>query len=197
MEAAWRSRLDAAPTAARSRRRLFAARSLRRIGARAAVAIMAGLIVGSLVFAASRAAGPLYGARLALLDAELPSDPASRLDDQIANAQVRLAEASDAEAQGDGGALVAALAAYGTDAATLAPTTGAGAGRALAAVEQHREGAGLTDRGGRPPPPSRTTRRSRIRSRTRATPTLRGRGLAPVPMARYDPPMLTEVEPCA
>ena len=139
MEQAWRARLDAKPAPARVRRRhLFSGWSARRLGISAAAAVLAGLLVGSSAFAASRAGGPLYATRLAMEDLALPSDPASRLEAEIAQAQTRLAEATDAEARGDNGALGASLAAYGTTLAILQDATGTGADRALQAVEFHR-----------------------------------------------------------
>jgi uncharacterized membrane protein YgcG len=138
MEAAWRTRI--APEAASRRWHLpFSGWSARRVGLAATAAVFAGLLVGSSTFAASRAGGPLYGARIAVEDALLPSDPAARVQAQIANAQVRLAEAYDAEARRDEGAMAAALAAYETDATTLSAVTGPDASMALAAVEQHRD----------------------------------------------------------
>ncbi|HEY5628029.1 MAG TPA: hypothetical protein VIR16_00830 [Candidatus Limnocylindrales bacterium] len=148
MEAAWRSRLQSESEARRTGRRSVAAGrrwipfstwNLRRISLAASAAVFAGLLLGTSVFAASRAGGPLYGARIALEDVTLPADPASRLQAQIANAQVRLAEAYDAESRNDQVALTAALSAYSVDATTLAETTGPGTAQALAAVEQHRD----------------------------------------------------------
>ena len=135
MEAAWRARIEAGP--ARRRRAMFAGWSLRRFGTATATAVLAGLIVGSAAFATSRAGGPLYGARIAVEDMTLPTDPAARLEAQIAHAQARLAEASQAEARHDDGALAAAIAAYGDSVTELETTTGPGAGRALEAVQFH------------------------------------------------------------
>ncbi len=137
MEAAWRSRIEADPTP-RRRHLPFSSWSLRRVSLAASAAVFAGLLLGSSVFAASRAGGPLYEARIALEDATLPADPAARLQAQIANAQVRLAEAYDAEARNDPGALAAALHAYVEDATSLAQATGPDAPQVLAAMQQHR-----------------------------------------------------------
>jgi hypothetical protein len=137
MEAAWRAHLG--PESASRRWHLpFARWHARRVGLAATAAVLAGLCIGTSAFAASRAGGPLYDTRIAIEDALLPADPAARVQAQIANAQMRLAEAYDAESRGDGGALDAALRAYGDDAASLAAVSGPGADLALAAVEQHR-----------------------------------------------------------
>lgn len=137
MEAAWRLRLDADPAPAR-RRGLFAGWSSRRVGAALSAAVLAGLLVGSSAFAASRAGGPLYGPRLVLEDLTLPADPVSRLEARIAQAQTRLAEASDAEIRRDDNALGAALTAYEQALGSIESTTGSDAGRALEAVRFHQ-----------------------------------------------------------
>ena len=93
--------------------------------------------MGSSAFAASRAGGPLYTARLSLETLTLPSDPAARLDAEVAQAQSRLAEIVDASARGDQGALGAAVAAYESSVDELAGTTGAPADRVLEAVQFH------------------------------------------------------------
>jgi hypothetical protein len=146
MEEAWRRRLDlvdaGTPTAAvpaqRRRRRLFASWSARRISVSLAAAMLAGLLLGSTAFAASRAGGPLYDTRLALEELTLPSDPASRVEVEIAWAQARLAEIVEASSRDDQGALSAALAAYERTVDTLGATTGEPADRALEAVASHR-----------------------------------------------------------
>ena len=152
MEEAWRRRIaagDAAAAAAGStpsaraarsapHRGLFAGWSVRRLGVTFAAAVMAGLLVGSSVFAGSRAGGPLYGARLALEELALPSDAASYLEAEIARAQTRLAEIVDASARGDQTALAASIAAYEATVAKLERETGAGAQRALEDFRQHR-----------------------------------------------------------
>ena len=137
METAWRSKIEA-DSASRRWRIPFASWSARRVATAAVAAVFAGLMVGSSVFAASRAGGPLYDTRVALENAMMPSDPAARLQAEIAAAQMRLAEAYDAEVRGDQGALAAALHAYSQEATTLATATGPSAGQALAAIEQHR-----------------------------------------------------------
>ena len=139
MEHAWRARLESLPAAPARRRTPFAHWSPRRLATTGAAAVLAGLLVGSSAFAASRAGGPLYGVRLAVEDATLPADPSARLQAEIANAQARLAEAYDAEVRGDQGALTAALSAYGEDATTLAAATGPSAEQALAALQQHQD----------------------------------------------------------
>lgn len=137
MEAAWRQHLAAAPAPGR-RRGLFSGWGVRRVSAVLSAAVLAGLLVGSSAFAGSRAGGPLYGPRLALEDLTLPTDPASRLEAEIAQAQTRLAEASDAEARHDDNALGAAVAAYERTLGTLEATTGSEAARALEAVRFHQ-----------------------------------------------------------
>jgi hypothetical protein len=136
MEQAWRAHLGAP---ARSRRHgLFAGWSVRRIALSAGAAVLAGLLVGSSAFGASRAGGPLYGTRLVIEELTLPTDPASRLEAELARAQTRLAEATDAEARHDDGAMAASLAAYGDTLADIEDATGDGSSRALQAVELHR-----------------------------------------------------------
>ncbi len=95
------------------------------VAAAFAVVLLAG---GAL--AASHAGGPLYGARLWLEDATLPSDPDARLDAETAHLQARLDEAAAAGAVGDAGALRAALDAYGRTLETAASITGANTDRA-------------------------------------------------------------------
>ena len=138
METAWRSRIDA-EASSRRWRLPFSGWSGRRVATAASAAVFAGLLVGSSAFAASRAGGPLYDTRIAIEDAMLPSNPAARLQAQIANAQVRLAEAYDAEIRGDQGALTAALQAYAQDASALAATTGPSTDQVLMALQQHRD----------------------------------------------------------
>jgi hypothetical protein len=138
---AWQRRLEGQPATDRARSGrpgLFAAWSPRRLGASVAAALLAGLLVGSSVFAASRAGGPLYEARLTLETMTLPSDPDARLEAELAQAQSRIAEAVEAAARNDQGALAAALSAYGRSLDDLAATTGGPADRALQAVEFHR-----------------------------------------------------------
>jgi hypothetical protein len=137
MEVAWRARFAAEQPAAARHGRRGVSRS-QRLMVSAVAAVVVGLAVGSSVFAASRAGGPLFGVRIAIEDATLPSDPAARIQGEIAHAQTRLAEAYEAEVRGDSGAMTAALRAYEDEAATLGATTGGSAGQALAAVQQHR-----------------------------------------------------------
>jgi hypothetical protein len=140
MEEAWRrhiARADAAAPPAR-RRGLFAGWSMRRVSATLAAAVMAGLLVGSTAFAASRAGGPLYGTRLAIEEIALPGEADARLEAEMARAQTRLAEIVDASARGDQGALTASVAAYEGVIGTLDRETGAGAQRALETIRLHR-----------------------------------------------------------
>ncbi len=140
LEAAWRRRLDA-PAGARAARRWrgpFATWGARRVAASLTAAVLAGLLVGSTAFAASRAGGPLYEARLSFEALTLPSDPDARLEAELAQAQSRLAELVDASERDDEGAIVAAVAAYERSLGDLEALTGDPADRAMEAVEFHR-----------------------------------------------------------
>ena len=140
MELAWRKRLDrvGARSSHRGRRGLFASWTARRLGASMAAAVLAGLLVGSATFAASRAGGPLYDARLSFEALTLPADPEARLEAELAQAQTRLAELVEAAGRGDQGAVRAALAGYERSLDDLSATTGGPANRAREAVEFHR-----------------------------------------------------------
>ena len=133
MEEAWRRRF-ATPAAAagndaagrRSRRRgPFSSWGGRRVGVAVGFALIAGLTVGSSAFAASRAGGPLYDARLALEDLTLPTDPTARLEAKLAEAQGRVADIVEAASRGDNGAVQAAVRAYGSTLADLDTEQGA------------------------------------------------------------------------
>jgi hypothetical protein len=156
MEAAWRRRIvgpmddsikvsaSAAPLA-RSRvsktgsgsSRLYGGWGPRRLATTLAAAALAGLLVGSTAFAATRAGGPLYGTRVAIEVLTLPSDPTSRLEAQLAQAQSRLAEIVEAVARNDQGALAAAVHAYDDAVSGLGDATGGAADRALTAIQFH------------------------------------------------------------
>jgi uncharacterized membrane protein YgcG len=151
MEAAWRQRIAgparaADPTATRStaaaRRRtrhgLFASWGPRRLGASLAAAVLAGLLVGSTAFAASRAGGPLYGVRMTVEELTLPADASARLEAELALAQGRLAEIVDAVARGDEDAVEAAVDGYLAALGYLEGVSGAPADRAESAVAFHR-----------------------------------------------------------
>ena len=147
MEEAWRRRLapdlvaaaDAGATPHAPRRRgPFAAWGGRRIGASMAAAVLAGLLVGSTAFAASRAGGPLYEPRLSLEALTLPSDPTQRLDAELARAQTRIAEIAEAASRGDDGAIDAAVRAYAQTLGDIDASTGESAGRARDAVILHQ-----------------------------------------------------------
>ena len=147
MEAAWRRRLapELAEAAAGTRdarhprrRGPFAAWGGRRLGGALAAAVLAGLMVGSSAFAASRAGGPLYDTRLSLEALTLPSDPSTRLDAELARAQTRIAEIAEAASRGDDGAVNAAVRAYASTLADLDAETGTSAGRARDAVLLHQ-----------------------------------------------------------
>ena len=139
MEEAWRRRIDATRSeAGRTARRLpFAGWGLRRVGVSLPAAVFAGLLVGTSVFAGSRAGGPLYEPRLALEELGLPTDPSARVDAQLHAAQMRLGEAVEASGRHDDGATLAALAAYDRMLAELEAATGPAADRALVAIQFH------------------------------------------------------------
>jgi hypothetical protein len=144
VEEAWRRHLavvDAssrrAPVDHRPRRIPFAAWRPRRITLSLAAAVLAGLLIGSTAFAASRAGGPLYEARLNVESLLLPSDPAARLDAQLAAAQARLADIVDASGRGDTGAMAAAIEAYDAAIANLDSTTAQATERARDAIRVH------------------------------------------------------------
>ena len=153
MEEAWRRRLDPqsvlrapAPTARPrvaaapgARHRLpFSGWDSRRVAVAFAAATLTGLMLGSSVFAASRAGGPLYEPRLTLESLTLPSDPAARVAAQLARADARLGEAVEAGFRHDEGAVAAALEAYDRAIADLATASGADADEALQAIQFHR-----------------------------------------------------------
>lgn len=160
MEAAWRQRLGGAPASAvrdarddagraasmpvrsagatNTRAGLYGGWGARRLGASFAAAILAGLVVGSSVFAASRAGGPLYGPRLALEQLALPAAGQARLEGELALAQVRLADIVDGSARGDMSAVAAAVQAYLASLDDLETATGNPADRALLVVQAHR-----------------------------------------------------------
>ncbi|HEX5828755.1 MAG TPA: hypothetical protein VFY23_14610 [Candidatus Limnocylindrales bacterium] len=155
MEAAWRQRLGApgatpagnvhpegqtATGLARARRRgPFAGWSPRRVGASLAAAVLAGLMVGTTAFAASRAGGPLYDVRVALEELTLPADAQARLEAELALAQGRLAEIIAGVVTADPGAVSASVRAYLDSLDDLDEATGGRADRAMAAILVHRE----------------------------------------------------------
>ncbi len=144
MEEAWRRRIDPTGSVAAAagyrpvRRALFAGWTTRRIAASLSAAVLVGLMVGSSVFAASRAGGPLYESRLALESLTLPSDPSARVDAELALAQARLAEAVEATGRHDDRAAIAALDAYDAAIDRLTTAGGPSAARAREAVQFHR-----------------------------------------------------------
>jgi hypothetical protein len=108
------------------------------VAASLTAAVLAGLLVGSTAFAASRAGGPLYEARLAFETLTLPTDPEARLEAELAQAQSRLAELVEASGRGDEGAITASLAAYERSLDDLGALNGGPADRAMEAVQFHR-----------------------------------------------------------
>ncbi len=166
MEEAWRRRLapELAEAAARTaaapgRRGLFASWGGRRLGGALVAASLAGLMIGSSAFAASRAGGPLYDTRLSLEALTLPSDPSTRLDAELARAQSRIAEIAEAASRGDDGAVNAAVRAYASTLIDLDAETGTSAGRARDAVAPPPGGAA------RPPPAGADAGAGRDRTR--------------------------------
>jgi hypothetical protein len=137
MEQAWRQRIEAIAPAAPARRVPFSRWNPRRMGLSLAVAVMAGLMLGSSVFAASRAGGPLYETRLSLETLTLPADPAARVDARLTAAQARLGEAVEAAGRHDQSATHAALEAYDRTIDELLSAEGPEAARALAAIQFH------------------------------------------------------------
>jgi hypothetical protein len=103
-----------------------------------AAAVLAGLMVGSSVFAASRAGGPLYGTRLALEELTLPTNAQARLEAELGLAQGRLAEIVEGVSKGDQQAAAAALTAYLATLDDLGDSTGGPAERALDAISKHQ-----------------------------------------------------------
>lgn len=144
MEEAWRNRIDPAGVVAAGARHgpahrpLFAGWSLRRVSVAMSAAVLAGLMVGTSAFAASRAGGPLYETRVALETLTLPAEVEARVDAQLARAQTRLAEAVEAAGRHDDAATAAALDAYDDTINELETMEGASATRALEAVRFHR-----------------------------------------------------------
>ncbi len=154
MEAAWRRRLDpqsilradppdtaaAADAVGRgsTRRVPFTGWGHRRVGVAFAAATLAGLLLGSSVFAASRAGGPLYESRLALESLTLPADRDGRVAAQLEHAEARLGEAVDAGLRHDDRAIAAALDAYDRAIEDVAGATGNAADEAVQAIQFHR-----------------------------------------------------------
>ena len=121
-------------------RRPFRGWSGRRATGVLAAAAMSGLLLGGTVFASTRAGWPLYDTRIWLEQVTLPSDPDARLEAEIARAQARLAEATEADAAGDDRGVAAALGAYARIVdQTLAEGAAAvdGAERATLAFQHH------------------------------------------------------------
>ena len=82
---------------------------------RAAAAVLAACLVvgvGAGSVAASQAGGPLYGPRMWIEAATLPSDPMARANAQLARLDARLQEVRIASGTGNAGAAEAALQAY-------------------------------------------------------------------------------------
>ena len=161
MEAAWRQKLQGPAVAAPSDtepsvvgasmtvpsapgratspdRGLFGGWGGRRLGVSLAAAVLVGVTLGSSVFAASRAGGPLYEPRLAVEELTLPSDAQARVEAELAQAQGRLAEIVDSAAKDDQGAVLASVAAYVGTLDDLQELPGGLAGRALVAIQQHQ-----------------------------------------------------------
>jgi hypothetical protein len=131
------SRSGSTSRAGRVERVPFATWRPRRVTLALVAAVLAGLLIGSSAFAASRAGGPLYEARLTVETLMLPSDPAARLNAQLAQAQARLADIVDATGRSDEGALTAAITAYEQSIDALGSDT-TPSPQALQAVALHR-----------------------------------------------------------
>jgi len=129
---------DAVSAGAARRRRAFGGWGPRRVGVAFAAASMAGLMLGTSVFAASRAGGPLYESRLALESLTLPADPAERAAAQLARADARLGEAVEAGFRHDDNAVAAALEAYDQALEDLSATSGGASDEMIAALQRHR-----------------------------------------------------------
>ena len=95
-------------------------------------------MLGSSVFAASRAGGPLYESRLALEDLTLPADPDARIAAQLAQADARLGEAVEAGFRHDDRAVAAALDAYDRTLEELTSASGAAADEAFEMIREHQ-----------------------------------------------------------
>jgi hypothetical protein len=137
MEDAWRHRLTTDAARPTARRGLFPGWTSRRLGLSLTAAMIAGLMIGTSVFASSRAGGPLYEARLALETLALPSGAAARVDSRIEAAHARLADAVEAAGRHDPAATTAALDAYDRVIDDLLAADGTAAERALEAVQFH------------------------------------------------------------
>lgn len=106
-----------------------------------AAALWLGIAVGSI--SAAQAGGPLYPARMWIESATLPSGLGARTAAELEHLDARLAEAMAAAADGDAGAVAAALAAYraiADDALASASASGDADLEALvaAALDHHR-----------------------------------------------------------
>jgi hypothetical protein len=103
--------LAAVPMGSRaSRPRLFG--DWRRLSVALAAASLSGLLLVGTAFAASRAGAPLYGVRVWLEAATMPTDRDARAAAEISRLQSRLGDVADGVARGDGSAVSAALAEY-------------------------------------------------------------------------------------
>lgn len=123
------------------RRGLFPPWTSGRLGLAFGVALLTVVMLAGTVLAGARAGGPLYTARLWLEQITLPGQPDARLEAEIARAQTRLAEATEAGAAGNDPGLQAALDAYARIVdQTLAEgaTAVAGAERATLAFEHQQ-----------------------------------------------------------
>ena len=139
MEAAWRRRIDAnrALPLRPARGVPFSGWGVRRFGASLTAAVFAGLMIGTSVFAASRAGGPLYETRIAIEELGYPSEPGARADAQVEAADNRLAEALEASGRHDERGTDAALFAYDRTLAELEGSAGPAADRAYERIAFH------------------------------------------------------------
>ena len=110
----------------------------RRIGVSFVAAVVAGVTIGTSVFAASRAGGPLYEARVGLEELALPAGGDARLEAALALAEGRLTDIVEAAERDDAHAVRAAVRAYLTSLGDLDESIGGLVDRALIAIEAHR-----------------------------------------------------------
>jgi len=103
---------EALPTLAAVSRPRAVLRIFRVPAAAAAALLLVGLLAAGGAIAGSAPGGPLYGVRLWAEELTLPSDAAARAEAELARLEARLAEAREAAAAGNGGAVTAALEAY-------------------------------------------------------------------------------------
>ncbi len=115
---------DALPALAVVSRPRAVLRIFRVPAAAAAALLLVGLLAAGGAIAGSAPGGPLYGVRLWAEELTLPSDAAARAEAELARLEARLAEAREAAAAGNGGAVTAALEAYRREAGAALDAAG-------------------------------------------------------------------------